>query len=176
MVLPELADGEGRLAAGDGWSSSSGAARTLSLFWVYHFPNKWSEWPKSSLSSPLCGATDEEQGALPREEESLTSVLRLGSAWGGSSEYRDSSSTNLTCRKIFSRTRIKASPGNTRVRCKMLYEQNNAPWEIIDLGVSLDTKHLHPHEKSPMESCLYDSIRWSSVDDICCCWLQPIST
>ena len=66
--------------------------------------------------------------------------------------------------------------GNTRVRCKMLYEQNNAPWEKIDLEVSLDTKHLHPHEKYPMESCLYDSIRWSSVDDICCCRLQPIST
>ena len=32
MVLPELADGEGRLAASDGWSSSSGAARTNSLF------------------------------------------------------------------------------------------------------------------------------------------------
>ena len=30
----------------------------------------------------------------------------------------------------------------------MLYEQNNAPWEIIDLGVSLDIKHLHPHEKT----------------------------
>lgn len=37
----------------------------------------------ATASSPLCGAADEEQvfpGALPREEESLTSVLRLGSA------------------------------------------------------------------------------------------------
>lgn len=84
-------------------------------------------------SDDFChSATGEEQvfpWALPREEESLTSILKCISILHECNMPKDMK---------FSRTRIKASPGNTRERCTILYEQNNAPWEIMDLGVSLD--------------------------------------